>query len=773
MMRKSLLWSAKIFVDVVNFLGLLICFFVLSTVRFTKETFGDVSLPQLLFFVFYGGSEGVETELVNDVVMKVFLIPFLGTCGVFYFLRKVYNGEVLFCNKLFLFVYIVFLILVGGVFYKYLGLFTISDVYSLVVLLFVVYLINVWRSYDRGNFFICLVMALVLVGVNPNNARLVKTCFEFEKTNFYENNYKFLDKNIGFSDKRNVIVVFAESFENRFAKIEEDGKVYKINDENAVKFRDLREGWSQNWTQGALFSAFTGTHIHYLSEFFRYGVKGFKYNLGERILLATNELGENFDFNTPNIRYLGDISSENGYNNLFVQGGKLEFSGTDKFLLNHGFSKDRIFSMDDFKDKEEYERAKNWWGVSDRLVFEKFKQELGLLDKEKPFMAVMFTLDLHRGNNPFYKNENESVKANIDNLNDFIEWFEGQDFYENTTLVIVGDHRKMGQNALIGGGVYNAFFNLPERLKSKIDVNRIFNQVDMMPTILEIMGAKLDEQGAGIGVSLFGAKKTIAERYSYEEQEEIFSKIDRFYQRIWEEKEIIKNNKLSKIKKNDEIFIAHAGGGIDGNIYTNSLEAMVLAKERGYKYIELDLITVNIPPYNIIATHDCNTFNKMSLKKCGDVIDFDNDKLLGKYSILNEESILRFFRENKDLWLVTDKIDDFSLLNEKFFELKDRMIVEVFSIDKYFEAKKFGFARVAYNVRNKNDIEKVKKHGVSEATMSLGFANNNFEEVLSLKQKGVKILGYSANNFKKVREMLDVVDMFYYDGEESLNGFAW
>ena len=55
MMRKSLLWSAKIFVDVVNFLGLLICFFVLSTVRFTKETFGDVSLPQLLFFVFYGG----------------------------------------------------------------------------------------------------------------------------------------------------------------------------------------------------------------------------------------------------------------------------------------------------------------------------------------------------------------------------------------------------------------------------------------------------------------------------------------------------------------------------------------------------------------------------------------------------------------------------------------------------------------------------------------------------------------------------------------------
>ena len=39
----------------------------------------------------------------------------------------------------------------------------------------------------------------------------------------------------------------------------------------------------------------------------------------------------------------------------------------------------------------------------------------------------------------------------------------------------------------------------------------------------------------------------------------------------------------------DVAFIAHAGGSIGGLAMTNSMEALYAARDKGYKYIELDL----------------------------------------------------------------------------------------------------------------------------------------------------------------------------------------
>lgn len=39
-----------------------------------------------------------------------------------------------------------------------------------------------------------------------------------------------------------------------------------------------------------------------------------------------------------------------------------------------------------------------------------------------------------------------------------------------------------------GGGLYNAFFNLPTHLLNGINLNRSFNQTDVFPTVLEIAG---------------------------------------------------------------------------------------------------------------------------------------------------------------------------------------------------------------------------------------------------------------------------------------------
>lgn len=59
--------------------------------------------------------------------------------------------------------------------------------------------------------------------------------------------------------------------------------------------------------------------------------------------MISNYAGQDFDFLTPNIRFLGDMTAENGYQNLFVQGGGLDFSGTAKFLYEHGFKKENVY----------------------------------------------------------------------------------------------------------------------------------------------------------------------------------------------------------------------------------------------------------------------------------------------------------------------------------------------------------------------------------------------------------------------------------------------
>ena len=56
-------------------------------------------------------------------------------------------------------------------------------------------------------------------------------------------------------------------------------------------------------------------------------------------------------------------------------------------------------------------------------------------------------------------------------------------------------------------------------------------------------------------------------------------------------------------------------------------------------------------------------------------------------------------------------------------------------------------------------------------TISLRMHKSMKKELKTLKENGVLILGYSAKNFDEVLEMENEIDMFYYDGEESLSEF--
>ncbi len=525
-------WLKRV-INVINVILLFLLIFSTSLCVFAEFTWGDVSLPQILFFVFNGGNAGVD-DLYFKVIFFILVAPFVVSVFIICFLNKMYNGQNLFCNPYLLLILFIFIVLVSLTVHNF------DNNIRLIYVLYVIYFMNIWRNYSCINIFCTLILSIPLVFVVMKGLgceHLILSCFEYEETVFYEDRYKYVgDVSFDKNKKRNVILILAESFENKYSSVLINNTLYKVNDDEAVKFNNLTEGYSQRWTQGAIFSAFTGSHIHYLSDFYRYRLGDIRpYYEEDEFLIVANKAGEFFDFDTPNIRYLGDITKENGYINIFAKAGKIEFSGTDKLLLAHGFDKENIYDFENFKHFIDHRMIGKWWGVPDFIVFEAFKDRLKNIDKNKPFLGILLTVELHTGDNPFYPDVRSQAFATISNLNNFIEWFKKQDFYENTTLIIVGDHKKMGRFVKPGGGVYNAFFNLPENLKNNLNTNRMFNHIDLFPTILEIMGGDIKDRKAGLGVSLFSNNKTLAEEYSYDEQERIFSKIDRFYQRLWED----------------------------------------------------------------------------------------------------------------------------------------------------------------------------------------------------------------------------------------------
>ena len=125
-------------------------------------------------------------------------------------------------------------------------------------------------------------------------------------------------------------------------------------------------------------------------------------------------------------------------------------------------------------------------------------------------------------------------------IDEFVKWCQEQPFYENTTIIICGDHCSMdkdfyGSNTYssfqgeTNRKVYNAFVNsIVEPIHEK---NRMFTTLDMFPSTLAALGVKIEGERLGLGVNLFSDKQTLAEKYGYEYMFDELNKMSSFYNR--------------------------------------------------------------------------------------------------------------------------------------------------------------------------------------------------------------------------------------------------
>ena len=170
---------------------------------------------------------------------------------------------------------------------------------------------------------------------------------------------------------------------------------------------------------------------------------------------------------------------------------------------------------------------------------------------------------------------------------------------------------------------------------------------------------------------------------------------------------------VTQEKVRDTLLIAHAGGMIDGHVYTNSLEALEQAVDNGYKYREFDLQMTSDSV--LVAAHSWEEFNSMtghSTDKATvpEYSDFVSRRIHGEYTPLSATKINDYFVADTTLYLVVDKVSDPSVLEKYFPTLKNRMVVEAFSYAHYEKLYDAGYYRVLYSCMAEEMKEDIVKN---------------------------------------------------------------
>ena len=315
------------------------------------------------------------------------------------------------------------------------------------------------------------------------------------------------------SKKRNLIVIYLESMEASLFSKENGGtfdnsiipelEEIAINNTSFSNTDKLGGGYTltlTSFTMSALTASTTGTPIN-IKLFDGYSnKKPFMYN----------------------VKSLGNILSDSGYNLEIMQGSEKEFGALDLYAKYNGDYKvydDNTAKEKGLVDKDYFV----WWGIEDKKVLEFSKEELTNLSKEEaPFAFILFTMDTHFKDgyldtsckNEYKEHLASSYACSSSMVSEYIKWIMEQDFYKDTTIILLGDHQVMQDSFYADHKdynrvIYNTIINSPTKpINNK---NREFSMFDMYPTILSSIGYEIEGNKIGFGVNLFSDEKTMIE----------------------------------------------------------------------------------------------------------------------------------------------------------------------------------------------------------------------------------------------------------------------
>ena len=219
---------------------------------------------------------------------------------------------------------------------------------------------------------------------------------------------------------------------------------------------------------------------------------------------------------------LAGLLGEEGYETAFFHGAQNGSMGFQAFARKTGFQK--------YYGRTEYEAAKGTddfdgtWAIWDEPFLQYYAEEMSRM--KEPFMTAVFTASSHH---PFdipekYKTIfpegpleiHKCIRYTDMAIGKFFETARRQKWFENTIFVLTSDHTNMSDHKEyqtdLGGFCSPIIIYDPQKPDGEIQ-DKIAQQIDIMPTVLGLLGYQKPYLAFGIDVLNTPAEDTWAVNY--------------------------------------------------------------------------------------------------------------------------------------------------------------------------------------------------------------------------------------------------------------------
>lgn len=155
---------------------------------------------------------------------------------------------------------------------------------------------------------------------------------------------------------------------------------------------------------------------------------------------------------------------------------------------------------------------------------------------------------------------------------------------------------------------------------------------------------------------------------------------------------------LFKIQPKQVEYVIHAGGSIENVRYLNCKEGFEQSINYGNTLIELDFMFTS--DKEIICSHLLEYYPNYSMKNRPTLAQAEETLLAGKFSALTFRHVVEELKMNTDVKIIFDTKENvyIELLNkmlqisdEMDFDLRSRMIIQVYSYENYLEMNELNF----------------------------------------------------------------------------------
>lgn len=424
---------------------------------------------------------------------------------------------------------------------------------AILMLLLVVILFIAWRTKKRWYVVMgaSIIVPIIVSGVSVHgawNELDVGSFVDGQSTysSFIDDNYVDpADVALTFPEqKRNLIYIFLESMEMTYADKENGGafdknvipeltELAQENEDFSGEDKELNGGYAMTgatWTMGAMFAHTSGIPLS--------------------ISIDGNDMNTQEHFFAGAVT-LGDILESAGYCQNLMIGSDATFGGRRLYFTEHGNYNiyDYNYASENGLIPPDY---RVWWGYEDEKLFSFAKDKLTELSQQStPFNFTMLTVDTHFEDgypcelctDEFGDNQYANVMAcSSRQVKELVDWIQQQDFYENTTIVIAGDHPTMDKDFCedvdddYTRKVYTTYINPAAELETT--EKRSYTTFDNFPTTLAALGVKIDGNRLGLGTNLFSSTQTLTERFGIDKMESELKKKSKMMEKLGDIREV-------------------------------------------------------------------------------------------------------------------------------------------------------------------------------------------------------------------------------------------